>query len=121
MTYHEKQYVTPYHEKRLLLIANITCQELNIDVCSVFIRSRRRQSSNTRFLIWTIARATLGDNITFDALGNYFAGHDHSTVIHGINKIKKKAKKNEHFAINVYDAIMEKCNEQIKILDNENN
>lgn len=74
------------------LITNVICEQYNVTKEDLLSKRRTKNIAFPRQICMYLARE-LTDN-SLPNIGTYYGGRDHSTVIHGYDKIKQDMKKN---------------------------
>lgn len=69
-------------------IARVTAKRFTVKLSEMRSKSRRKTAVAARNMTICLARELLG--ATYTELGMWFAGRDHTTVIHGENQIKRQ-------------------------------
>lgn len=76
-------------------VMHIVCTNYNVSIDD--LKSKRRISTITlpRMVAMYICRMYLNENLV--KIGNEFGGRNHTTVMHGVDKIKKEVEKSDEF------------------------
>jgi len=104
-----KDYISPDDRRKVTpeLILDIVSEHFNISITDLKSNKRNAEISNSRQISMYLMR-TLTD-ITYDAIGILLGGKDHSTIKHGVDKIKNNIETNEQLA-NSVDILIKKIN-----------
>ena len=86
------------HQKKISYNHIFRCasEACGIDSHEIFIKSRRDEIVLARFIAWSYIRSKT--SLSFGAIGKFFR-MDHSSVHHGINKLKYLMEINDEIAI----------------------
>ena len=103
----KKNLETPRGANLLSLerIAKSVARAYSLKLSDLRGKTRRKSVVTARNLTLLIARDTL--DVTLQELGRYFAGRDHSTILHGIRTIDEKMKTDSELRFQ-YDQITKK-------------
>jgi len=74
------------------LITNVVCNYYNITKTDILSKRRTKNIAFPRQISMYLSREMTDSSLP--AIGDYFGGRDHSTVIHGYDKIKEELKTN---------------------------
>lgn len=78
-----------------------TCELMNIPVDQLYDRNKRTRSKFSRWLIWEIMYSK---GFTLNDCAGIF-GHDHTTVVHGLDNLPMDLKQNE-FLSAIYNNVL---------------
>jgi chromosomal replication initiator protein len=81
-----------FSTQRVLIIQDWVANKLQVPESKILYGSRTPEYSNARFLVWYICHEILG--MSFIKLARLYS-KDHTTVLHGVNKIKKTINREE--------------------------
>ena len=90
---------------KITQVQQIVASKYNITLEQIVGKQRIANIANARHIAMYICKEYLNEN--YAKIGNEFGGRDHSTAMHGIEKIKKQIKKNKQL------------NDEIQILINK--
>ncbi len=68
-------------------IERAVCQKFDITPCDMRGKSRRTRVARPRQVAYFLAREILG--ASYPKIGKHFGGRDHSTIIHGVRRIRE--------------------------------
>lgn len=71
-------------------IAKATSNYLKIPVADLKSKSRNKDIVNARHMAWYLSKKLIDE--TFKDIAKYYGGRDHSSVIHGVNKVQERLK-----------------------------
>ena len=87
-------------------IVSATASYLQIEVKDILGNKRSKKVVMARHMSMALCRSLLG--MSYPALGKFFGGKDHSTVLYSINKISKMQTENEDVN-NMFLTLSKKC------------
>ena len=104
-------YITPNKPKKITvdLIIDVVCEQFNVSREDILGTKRNREIVYPRQIVMYLCR-NLTD-IPLQSIGKEIGGKDHSTVIHGIEKITKEIETNSDLNNNI-DIIKKKLSPQ---------
>ncbi len=74
-------------------------QHFKIPVADLRSKSRSKEIVRARHIAWSISKNIVG--ATFKEIAQYYSNRDHSSVIHGVNKISQQSKTDQSLAKDV--------------------
>ncbi len=89
------------------LIMEVVAEHFDITVDQIMSKDRSKEISNPRQIVMYLCKSMT--SLPLDSIGKLIGGRDHSTIIHGTNKVRKEYNENESFRQTV-DAIRKKIN-----------
>ncbi len=89
------------------LILEVVAEHCHITVDQLMSKSRKSDIAEPRQIAMYLCQNIIGDTTT--AIGKFLGGRDHSTVIHGIQKVTDKINSDEDFK-NTVETIRKKIN-----------
>ena len=93
-------------------IARTAARAYSVKLSELRSNTRRKAVVTARNMALFIARETI--EVTLQELGRYFAGRDHSTILHGIRSISEKIETDDELKLQ-YDQIMGELSKIAKI------
>lgn len=93
-------------------IAKTAARTYAVKLSELRSNTRRKTVVTARNMTLFIARRSI--EVTLQELGRYFAGRDHSTILHGIRSIAEKIERDDELKLQ-YDRIMGELNKIAKI------
>lgn len=76
-------------------ITNYICEYYNVKKEDIFSSRRTKDIAHSRQIIMYLSRELTDNSLPF--IGSFLGGKDHSTIIHGYDKIKSEIKENKNF------------------------
>ena len=74
-------------------------QHFKIPVADLRSKSRSKEIVRARHIAWHLSKNIVG--ATYKEIAQYYANRDHSSVIHGVNKISQQSKTDQTLAKDV--------------------
>ncbi|MCI8327490.1 MAG: chromosomal replication initiator protein DnaA [Lachnospiraceae bacterium] len=101
--------ISPDQEKKVTpqLIIDVVCEHFNITLEQIKSKSRSNDIAKPRQIAMYLCKNMT--DVSLDNIGSLLGGRDHSTIIHGINKITNDIDSNETIK-NSIDTIKKKIN-----------
>lgn len=97
-------------EKRIItteLIVDVVAEHYNITSAEIYSKNKSRNISHPRQIVMYLTRRLTEESVT--DIGKTLGGRDHSTVIHGYDKIEKDLEE-DHTLANTIDVLIKKIN-----------
>ena len=89
------------------LIIDVVCEHFHITKEQMISKSRSNDIAKPRQIAMYLCKNMTG--VSLENIGELLGGRDHSTVIHGINKVEAELQTNEA-TVNLLNTIMKKIN-----------
>ena len=107
-----KDLIFPNNKKEITLdyITGIVAEHYGITVADIISTKKSRNVAYPRQICMYLCRSLLPD-MSLKDIGNHLGNRDHTTVLHGINKIEQDIKADASL-INVLDVLRKKINPQ---------
>ena len=92
------------------LITEVVCDHFGLTVEQILSSDRSRSIARPRQIIMYLCKSMT--DLPLDAIGREIGGRDHSTVLHGVNKISREYREDETLHQSI-DAIRKKINPHV--------
>ena len=84
-------------------IASIVSDTLGVALSDMIMKNRKIDVSEARQLCWLLLQRKCG--VSLSAIGKYFGGRDHTTILHGIRHIQDLLDAGDESILRQYDKV----------------
>lgn len=107
-----KDIISPNGKREVTpdLVLQVVADHYGITILDICSQKRNKEIVYPRQIVMYLCREIVGTPLQL--IGKYLGGRDHTTIIHGIDKIKGDLKKNDPNLINTIEILKKKLNPQ---------